>query len=126
MSMYRFKEVSKNYRLIPDDTVSVLVPYSEEMKQYDLLVARMKKGGAKPDWMRDARGITIQLYRERAAKDDIMQYLDVAQYRDRQGVFHNSENWFIAKPGTYDSKWGFMPMASKEAKEAAFIEKEGD
>ena len=57
-----FPRVSEEYRVIPQDTVNVLVPYQEE--EYERLVREIRRAGRLfRQWIRDARPHSIGLYR---------------------------------------------------------------
>ncbi|MBS2039195.1 CRISPR-associated helicase Cas3' [bacterium] len=56
---HNFPEIAKSYRLIKDDTVNVLVPYSARMGLYE----KLQHQAVNRSWFRAARPISVSLFR---------------------------------------------------------------
>lgn len=63
LKTYDFVEVAKHYRLIRDDTISVLVPYSRRISEYRELRDMALTCGLSRAWLRRAQPLAISLYR---------------------------------------------------------------
>ncbi len=56
-----FEETAKFYRIIPQKTVSVLVPYDQQT--YPVLAEQARSEGITREWIRKARGHSVGIYR---------------------------------------------------------------
>lgn len=101
-----FVDVAKHYRLIDQGTISVLVPYDEEMTLFDSLKDRLEKEGRLTrQWILDARPLTVSLYRPKNGHA-VWHYLDPVPL----GRGQKADDWFIyIKPEHYDSLVGLKP-----------------
>lgn len=101
-----FIAVAKHYRLIPDATISVLVPYDQSV--YDELAGLVRREGISRTWIRRARPHTISVYRGRRSAP-IWDWLEPVRCgRDRE-----SDEWFIyLRSDHYDAKVGLQPPES--------------
>ncbi len=85
-----FPEVAKQYRLIVQDTIMVLVPYANRLDQYRELRAELDARGLRTNWMRRAQLLSVSLYRPKP-EHPIMGLLLPAKL-SRGGV---SDEWFV-------------------------------
>jgi len=99
-----FVETSKEYRVIKQNSINVLVPYNEDI--YNQLKKDAETNGLSREWIAKARPYTIGLYRPRD-KDPIWVHLDpVPIYRKKD----NRDDWFIyLEKEDYDLKKGLNP-----------------
>lgn len=61
-----FTEIARLYRLIDQDAIQVLVPWSERIDDFDALRAEAETDGIGGAWMRRAQSLAVSLYRPRA------------------------------------------------------------
>ena len=85
-----FPKVAEQYRLIPQDTIMVLVPYAARLDEYRKLRAELDTRGLNAGWMRGAQGLSVSLYRPRP-DHPIVGLLAPAKL-PRGGV---SDEWFV-------------------------------
>ncbi len=60
-----FPEVARRYRLIDQDSINIIVPYSEQLLCYEELSEWADSKGLSAGWIRKTRGITVSIYRPR-------------------------------------------------------------
>ncbi|MGC8785767.1 MAG: helicase-related protein, partial [Armatimonadota bacterium] len=102
-----FAEVARLYRLIPDSTINILVPYDRAM--YEQLATEVRQRGLTSAWIRRARPYVVSTYRPRPS-DDICQFLEPIAIRGQP-----SEEWFIyTEPSHYDRLLGLQPQQAPE------------
>ena len=102
-----FVEVAKLYRLIPETTVNVLVPYDPEA--FDRLAQQARQRGLSARWIRDARVHLVSVYRPRP-QDDIRSFLEPIPLRGQP-----TDDWFIyTEPSHYDPLLGLQPQQAPE------------
>jgi len=87
-----FPDVARTYRLIRQDAINVLAPYTPQQALYDRLREEADNRGLTADWMRRARLLTVSLYRP---KDDdpiwgALLPVPIAGWRHRE-----QNDWFI-------------------------------
>lgn len=100
-----FSEVAKEYRLIRQDSINIVVPYQGALDLHTRLLAEAGKQGIRGAWMREARGISVSLFRPKP-NDSAWDSLCPLQERHR-GTFQTSEDWFtVAKPEHYHPDLG--------------------
>jgi len=88
-----FAEVARQYRVIEQNSVNVLVPYLPE--EFQSLVAEVRETGLNRSWIRRARPYTIGMFRPRP-RDRVMDRMEpVPVRRGKRGVSENAEDWFI-------------------------------
>ncbi|NUP89294.1 MAG: CRISPR-associated helicase Cas3' [Candidatus Sumerlaeia bacterium] len=106
-----FPDVAKEYRLIRQDTVSVLVPYDPEA--FDSLKARLEKGGRlTAAWIRAARRHAIGIERWQIERGDIARFLQPTPL----GYRTESKDWFVClTPDAYDPVVGWNPPTGAES-----------
>ncbi len=103
-----FVEVAKLYRLIPDATINVLVPY--DPSEYKKLAEEARKRGLTAEWIRRARPHVIGVYRPRSG-DTITQFLEPIPIRGEP-----SGDWFIyTESSHYDRLLGLNPKQAPES-----------
>ncbi|WP_161984424.1 CRISPR-associated helicase Cas3' [Mariprofundus erugo] len=61
-----FVEVARNYRLIDQDAIQVLVPWSGDMSVYNELKSEAERTGISAKWMRRAQGLAVSIYRPKS------------------------------------------------------------
>lgn len=102
-----FPEVARQYRLIPDATINVLVPY--ELEQYNSLANEARERGLTGDWIRRARPHVVGVYRPHPS-DTITCFLEPIPIRGKP-----SGDWFIyAELSHYDPLLGLNPQQAPE------------
>jgi hypothetical protein len=91
-----FETVAREFRLIADDAINVLVPY--DLEEFDRLCTEVEKTGLTATWLRRARPHSVSIFRPRP-RDPILRYLKpvpVVKGGD-------SSEWFIyLEPDHYD------------------------
>jgi len=105
-----FVKTAKLYRLIEQDTISVLVPY-------DLTAYRALRGQLEADgrlsraWIRRARAYTVNLFRP-TPSDTVWHFLNPAPLGRRQ----ESDDWFVyVEPEHYNDLLGLIPVSDSTA-----------
>lgn len=103
-----FAMVAELYRLIPDTTINVLVPYNANV--HSELAEQVHCDGIKRDWILRARPYTIGVYRPRRDAAIVRWLEPVMADRTRA-----TEDWFIyLKAEHYDPKTGLVPPESMD------------
>lgn len=103
-----FVMVAQLYRLIPDATINVLVPYN--LDAYQKLTEKVRHDGIKRDWILRARPHTIGMFRPRRDAP-IARWLEPVM-ADRTRA---TEDWFIyLKAEHYGQKTGLIPPESMD------------
>jgi CRISPR-associated helicase Cas3 len=87
---FDFPEVDRRYRIVPQDSISILVPYGKMIQEYDALKAAVHAKGLSAGWMRRAQPLTVSLFRPNQ-EDLIWQGLAALPLK-RGGV---SDQWFV-------------------------------
>jgi len=101
-----FAQVCQLYRIIPQDTINVLVPY--EAKVFNQLREEVHAQGLTHQWIRLARPYTVSLFRPRSPSDEI--YLNLEPIPVRPNREEESAEWYIyRKEGDYDEETGLDP-----------------
>lgn len=102
---FDFPEVARRYHVIAQDSISVLVPYREQIQDYEALTAEGQTKGLSADWMRRAQPLVVSVPRPRQ-EDLIRQCLAPLPLR-RGGV---SDDWFVyVCREDYDPLTGLTP-----------------
>jgi CRISPR-associated helicase Cas3/CRISPR-associated endonuclease Cas3-HD len=103
-----FETVAKEYRLIENDAINVLVPYDREV--FRELCSEVRETGLRRTWFIRARPHVIGLFRPK--RDEVVsRWLEAV--RLGRGVL--SEEWFIyMNEEHYDPDKGLVPPASLE------------
>jgi len=98
-----FRDSAKNYRVIDQDAINVLVPYN--IDYFDELVNEVRETGLAGAWIRKARPHSIGLFRPRD-DDPVLPYLEPVPV----GRYSNSDEWFIyLKKEHYSKETGLTP-----------------
>lgn len=97
-----FVEIARLYRLIEQDAVQVLIPWSDRMEDFNSLCAEADRDGISAGWMRRAQGLAVSVFRPRAG---LPAWAIPAKMR-RGGV---SDEWFILEGNYYDNTLGLNP-----------------
>lgn len=102
-----FKDTAKEYRLIEQDAINVLVPYDRQA--YDQLADQARQQGLTRQWIAKARPHTVSVFRSKG-DSAIMSVLEpiplVGGWSKRKGDM--SPDWFICPDeDSYDSVTGF-------------------
>ncbi len=107
-----FVEVSRLYRVIPKDTISVLVPYDK--KEYYRLAREVRERGLSYQWIVKARPHSVSLFRPRSRQDGL--YLCLEPIRLRPEKPEESDEWYIyRKEEDYDIETGLNLSFSPDA-----------
>lgn len=100
---YDFEEAEKQYRLINNAGVNVLVPYLGEKELYDRLAEQAVTTGITKQWIKEAAPITVTSYRADKVKELFEQAIIALPHGKRE----LSGNWFICPKGNfYDDRCG--------------------
>lgn len=102
-----FVEVARLYRLIPDASINILVPY--DMGMYEQLAGEARQRGLTSGWIRRARPHVVSVYRPRPS-DTIMTFLEPISIHGQP-----TDEWFIyTEPSHYDPLLGLQPQQAPE------------
>ncbi len=100
-----FVTTAQKYRIIPNDSINILVPYESET--YRQLADEVRNLGLKREWIAKARPHTVSIFRPQR-DDDVTHHLQKIPVTGR----HDSEDWFIyLTEDDYHSKKGLIPSA---------------
>jgi len=103
-----FVMVAELFRLIPDASINVLVPY--DAKAYAELAESVQRDGISRDWIHAARPYTIGVYRPKPGAP-IARWLEPV----KTVATRRAEDWFIyLRAEHYDRKTGLTPPESLE------------
>ncbi len=96
-----FVDVARYYKLIADGAINILVPYEAEKKRFYSL----KDGWLTRQWIREARPITVSLYRPKRGAV-VWNYLKPVPLINSEP----SEGWFVyLNEKDYDPMFGIKP-----------------
>jgi len=102
-----FARTCQLYRVIPQDTINVLVPYRPEDTPnvfYELKQELHQKGLSR-EWIMKARPYTVALFRPRSVRDDL--YLNLEPVKIKPDRPEESDEWYIyRKEEDYDEETG--------------------
>jgi len=104
-----FPQVAQHFRLIKNDMINVVVPFDKQL--FDDLKNLADDKGLTAQWIKEARGLSISLYRPKS--DDVVwdSLLPVQQFK--QGRYSKQEDWFmVANKGDYDKTLGYKKPES--------------
>ena len=99
-----FVRVAKEYRLIDQSAIQVLVPYGECIDRYNELRSRQDKEGINAEWIRQAQGLAVSVYRPLSNHPNLIP----AKLRYGKGT---SDEWCIfqeTEEGKYDDIKGLI------------------
>ncbi len=97
-----FVEIAKAYRLIIQDAIQVLVPWTDRYDEFLELRAEAAREGISAHWMRRAQGLAVSVYRTSGGPPA---WAIPAKLR-RGGI---SNEWFILEGDFYDGTIGLNP-----------------
>ncbi len=105
-----FPDIAKEYRLIKQDAISVLVPYQPLIEEFNKLNDEGNRVGLTSEWLRSARPLTVSLYRP--AQDssiwDSLIPVKVAGRKERE-----QNDWFVyIRKEDYHPVLGLIPSGS--------------
>ncbi len=99
IQIQHFPEVAKEYRLIEQNTVNVLVPY--DMERFTSLAEQVRQRGLTARWMRDAQPFTVSVFRPKPS-DPIMGQMEQIKTNPSPKA-PLSEHWYLyCHPPGYD------------------------
>ena len=111
-----FPEVARLYRLIDQDAIQVLVPWSERFDEFDALRDEAEIDGIDGVWMRRAQGLAVSLYRPKA-DHPAWSVLIPAKLRRTGKIAREQNEWFILEDPSgihYDGIQGLtLPQAEQ-------------
>lgn len=100
-----YPEVSRLYRLIPDDSLNVVVPYGAGRE----LIWEARQEGITVHWMRRAQPYTVSVFRP--ANGVLPPHLEPVNFRPKGGAPPQpAADWYLAHEGSYDeTRFGYLP-----------------
>jgi CRISPR-associated endonuclease/helicase Cas3 len=111
-----FPEIARLYRLIDQDAIQVLVPWSERIDAFEALRAEAETDGIGGTWMRQAQGLAVSLYRPRT-EHPAWGVLIPAKLRRTGKAERQQDEWFILEDprgDQYDETLGLiLPQAEQ-------------
>jgi CRISPR-associated helicase Cas3/CRISPR-associated endonuclease Cas3-HD len=102
-----FPEIAKAYRIIEQNAIQVLVPWTDRLDDFESLRIEADKTGITAGWMRRAQGLSVSVYR---TQDDPPAWAIPAKLR-RGGT---SDEWFILEGDFYDDILGLNPPKGEQ------------
>ncbi|RJQ46688.1 MAG: CRISPR-associated helicase Cas3' [Nitrospiraceae bacterium] len=105
-----FPDIAKEYRLIKQDAINVLVPYQAHIEEFNKLNDEGNTIGLTSEWIRRARPFTVSIYRPKQDSPiwDSLIPVKVAGRKDRE-----QNDWFIyIKKEDYHPVLGLIPSGS--------------
>lgn len=106
-----FEEVYKNYKLIDNHTINVIVPYKEEKALYSDIKNEVIMNGISPTIMRQARGITVSSYNRVAVEKTCERLYYCAAYGGKK----TESNWYLLNDvNLYNDKIGLYLTSETE------------
>jgi len=108
-----FVRVAKEYRLIDQSAIQVLVPYGSNIDKFAELRRQQDEEGISAKWIRSAQGLTVSVFRPKMGHP-AWGVLIPAKLRYGQGV---SDEWFILEDregDLYDDVFGMRLPQSQQ------------
>lgn len=102
-----FPEVARYYRLIEQNTIQVLVPWTERWEEFDTLRNEAERVGISAKWMRRAQGLAVSIY---LTQEGPPAWAIPAKLR-RGGT---SDEWFFLEGDYYDDTLGLNPPKGEQ------------
>lgn len=102
-----FAETCKLYRVIPQDTINVLVPYKPDDNPHVFyeLEEEVQSKGLTRQWITKARPYVVSLFRPRSPRDEV--YLNLEPVKIKPDRPEKSDEWYIyRKEEDYDEETG--------------------
>lgn len=104
-----FPEIAHEYRLIEQDTINVVAPYQSCFEVFQKLRDQADAEGLSAEWIKQARSLTVSLFRPKCATDPIWDSLIPVQSRRQRGK-KRLEDWYIdPNPEHYHPALGYQP-----------------
>lgn len=105
-----FSDIAKEYRLIKQDAINVLVPYQPLIEAFDKLCDEGNKIGLTSGWIKRARPLAVSIYRPKP-DDTIWDSLITVKVAGRRDPDQN--DWFIyIRKEDYHPVLGLIPSGS--------------
>jgi len=99
-----FPQVAQQFRLIKTDAINILVPYDKQ--RFNELQTLADATGLTAQWIKDARGLSISIYRPKP--DDVVWDSLLPVQALKQGRHVRQEDWFIVNNDKdYDGTLGY-------------------
>jgi hypothetical protein len=108
-----FVRVAKEYRLIDQSAIQVLVPYESRIDMFDELRRQQDEAGINAKWLRRAQGLAVNVYRPKPGHP-AWGVLIPAKLRYGKGA---SDEWFILEDregDLYDDVFGLRLPQSQQ------------
>ncbi len=105
-----FVRVAKEYRLIDQSAIQVLVPYLAAIETFEDLFRQQDEEGINAQWIRRAQGLAVSVYRPQSNHPNLIP----AKLRYGDGV---SDEWYIFQvtdEGRYDDVFGLILPKSQQ------------
>lgn len=96
-----FHVVSKEYKLIEDNQVHVLVPYVEKEEKFIALAEQARTKGVTLDWISKATSLAVNTYQEQQVKDNCEElYVHIGREKLKSGWYVlNNKQFYDMKKG---------------------------
>ncbi len=88
-----FPEIARLYRLIEQDAIQVVVPWSQRIDEYEAL-RKQAISGIDREWMTRAQSLAVAVYRPRQ-DHAVWSWLMPAKFPPRRGRGGDSDEWFV-------------------------------
>ncbi len=108
-----FVRVAKEYRLIDQSAIQVLVPYASYLEQFEELRRQQDEEGISANWIRRAQGLAVSVFRPKLGHP-AWEVLISAKLRYGKGA---SDEWFILEDRSgvlYDNVFGLLLPQSQQ------------
>lgn len=102
-----FPDVAKHYRLIDQNTIQILVPWTERRKEFETLRREAERTGISAGWMHRAQGLAVSIY---LTEDGSPAWAIPAKLR-HGGI---SDEWFFLEGDYYDDTLGLNPPKGEQ------------
>jgi CRISPR-associated endonuclease/helicase Cas3 len=107
-----FPEIAKSYRLIDQNVIQILVPWSGRYEEFQTLRAEAEQQGIGANWMRRAQGLAVSVYRTNDGPPAWAIPAKLKRYSAaNSGV---SDEWFILEGDFYDDVLGLNPPKGEQ------------
>jgi len=107
-----FPQVCHLYRVIPQNTINILVPYEPDI--FNRLTEEVRANGLTRQWIIKARPYTVAIFHPSSPRDPI--YLNLEPIKIRPDKAEESDEWYIyRKEDDYDKETGLNPSLAGQA-----------
>lgn len=107
ITAWDFIETTRQYRLIDQNTIQVLVPWADRVEEFQSLRSEAEQEGISAAWMRRAQGLAVSVYRPRDGTPDWAIPATLRRRGPHAGGI--SDEWFILEGDHYDDTLGLNP-----------------